>query len=128
MLQCQPSRELGEIVRSLEPKESLIPTVFAPPQHAMAFYARRDTRYMSLEELAEWFPRDRRRLVLFGPEGDLATVSERGFAVEVIAESPLYATSRPSIRFLSSKTRPEVVKRLRLAWVTHHRHQQNNSP
>jgi 4-amino-4-deoxy-L-arabinose transferase-like glycosyltransferase len=128
MLQFQPSRELGEIVRSLEPKESLIPTVFAPPQHAMAFYARRDTRYMSLEELAEWFPRDRRRLVLFGPEGDLATVSERGFAVEVIAESPLYATSRPSIRFLSSKTRPEVVKRLRLAWVTHHRHQQNNSP
>ncbi|MCA2978333.1 MAG: glycosyltransferase family 39 protein [Myxococcaceae bacterium] len=117
LLEFQPSRELGQLVRALEPDTAVLPITFHESPFSAMFYARRDVPYVAPNDVAGVITPGTSRLLLVGPEAGLEQLHELGLGTLELASLPTYPTSRPSGRFLAAATRASAVGPMRLVRV-----------
>lgn len=117
LLEYQPDREFGELVRKVEPRGDVLAFVApAGATNAAAFYARRDVLDTDAPGLKGLVAQGRTRLAVVAKEA-LGDVTAAGLAVEPLLELPTYHTSQPRGAFLNARTRSDVVQKLVLVRV-----------
>lgn len=111
LLEYQPSREVGELAREVDPRGRVLPFFRAAsdPANGYAFYARRSAVDVELEELVALVSRGEARVAVVSPES-FALLPGAGLTAERLLELPWYRTSRPSRAFLQASTRPSQVR------------------
>lgn len=120
LLEFNPGREVGRLVREVDPSSALLPCVFAEPLFSYSFYARRDATYLMPDQLKDVVAQGRAKVAVVGPDGPLSALEEQGLSYEELASFELFTTSRPSRRFLLAASRAETLTRVRLVrvWLT----------
>ena len=120
ILESQPSRELGALVRREDPSSTMLPVVFAVPAFSYSFYAQRDATYLMPDGLKVALEAGKSKVAVFGQDGPLEALTQEGISYEVLGTFTSFSTSRPNQKFLLASTRAETlieVKVLRV-WLT----------
>lgn len=117
LLELQPSKAIGALVRAVDPASPVLPVVFTPPSGSYSFYARRDATYLMPDGLKAVLEAGKARVAVVGPDGPLEALTSEGIAFEELASFQSYPTSRPSPKFLLARTRPETLATVRLLRV-----------
>lgn len=118
MLEFQPSRAVGALVRELDPDSRVLPCVFVAPDFSYSFAARRDASYVMPDGLKSLVGEGRARVALVGPDGPFEALENEGLAVEVIASWNTFLISRPTPNFLRETTRAETLRKVSLVKVS----------
>lgn len=116
-LESQPSKELGTLIRQLDPDSKMVPVVFAVPQFSFSFYARRDATYLMPDGLKTALEAKRATVAIVGPDGPLSQLTEQGIGYEVLGTFTTFPTSRPTPQFLFAKSRSQTLVELKLLKV-----------
>ncbi len=118
LIAYQPYEAIGQLLRREEPTRTEIPVVALAPSFALAFYARRDARYMSPFELRDAVLDGGPRLVVFGPELPIGEFEAVGLRLTSIAHYDMYPTSRARWAFLNTATRANVLMPIEIMKAT----------
>lgn len=120
ILQSQPSRELGALVRREDPSSAMLPVVFAVPAFSYSFYARRDATYLMPDGLKAALEAGKSKVAVLGQDGPLEALTQEGISYEVLGTFTSFSTSRPNPKFLLASTRAETLIEVKLlrVWLT----------
>lgn len=120
ILESQPSRELGALVRREDPSSAMLPVVFAVPAFSYSFYARRDATYLMPDGLKAALEAGKSKVAVFGADGPLEALTQEGISYEVLGTFTSFSTSRPNQKFLLASTRAETLIEVKLlrVWLT----------
>ncbi|HXX29219.1 MAG TPA: glycosyltransferase family 39 protein [Myxococcaceae bacterium] len=108
VLRFQPARRIGETVRAVDPTGKELLFVGLRATSAAAFYARRSAVQVSAHEAAARVRLGQARVAVVGPDVAPA-LREEGLDVHELARLPAFHTSKPTLRFLRARSRPEVL-------------------
>lgn len=120
ILESQPSRELGALVRREDPSSTMLPVVFAVPAFSYSFYARRDATYLMPDGLKAALEAGKSKVAVLGQDGPLEALTQEGISYEVLGTFTSFSTSRPNPKFLLASTRAETLSEVKLlrVWLT----------
>jgi hypothetical protein len=117
LLEYQPDREFGEMVRKVDPEGQVLPFVRTGSTNAAAFYARRDVTEVEPSALEALVKEGRSKVAVVAREA-LPELDAAGLTAVPLLELPTYPTSRPRGSFLNARTRASVVVPLVLVRLT----------
>jgi len=116
LLEYQPSREIGALVRERDPAAAVLPCVEVAPRFSLAFYAQRDVAMYDVPALKAAVEAGAVHVALVA-DGQLEALRAAGLRVESLGRFSTYPTSVPRRAFLVAATRESVLGHVELVSV-----------
>ncbi|MDF3820245.1 glycosyltransferase family 39 protein [Leptospira sp. 96542] len=117
----QPSKEMGKLIRELEPNEPILYLFgISNSKRSFSFYSERYIRNLydrgKLETL--WSKKPERLVVLPSDKMDLLLeMAGPGYEIVPVLEKDSYKVATPGKDFINKETRPRAISKISLIWL-----------